>query len=257
VTGAVLDGPPGAPVLVLSNSLGTTLALWEPQLAGLSGAFRVLRYDHPGHGTAATARSSSIGDLGRDVLAMLDEHELGRVSFCGLSLGGAVGMWLGIHAPERIDRLVLACTSARFGRPESWQERIGSVRGGGLEAIADGVLALWFSEDIRRDAPALVSAARAMMATADAEGYACCCEALAAWDPAERLGEIRAPTLVIAAGEDAATPPAQGEAISRAIPGARLAVIEGAGHLANLERPEAFTRLVLAHLTGGPAVDGA
>ena len=120
MSGAQLEGATGAPVVVLSNSLGTTLAMWEPQMAALKEGLAVLRYDHPGHGAgrgAPTARS--VEELGRGVLAMLDERGLERVSFCGLSLGGAVGMWLAAHAPERIDRLVLACTSARFGVPAS------------------------------------------------------------------------------------------------------------------------------------------
>jgi 3-oxoadipate enol-lactonase len=258
MTQSRLDGPADAPVVVLSNSLGTTLELWEPQVRALSERFGVLRYDHPGHGTSrdsATARS--IEALARGLLEILDHRDLARVSFCGLSLGGAVGMWLAMHEPERIDRLALACTSARFGVRENWLARAATVRAGGVEAVADAVLQLWFTPRTRRDAPALVRRYRAMMTSAEREGYAGCCEALADWDPGDALRGIHAPTLVLAGSEDPVTPPQQGEAIACRIASARLSVLEGAGHLANLEEPEAFNRLLLDHLTMRPAVEAA
>ncbi|HEY3614634.1 MAG TPA: 3-oxoadipate enol-lactonase [Gaiellales bacterium] len=259
MTASRLDGPAGAPVVVLSNSLGTTLAMWEPQMAALSERFAVLRYDHPGHGEgrgAPTARS--LEELGRGVLGILDERGLERVSFCGLSLGGAVGMWLAMHAPERIDRLALACTSARFGVRASWLERAATVRAEGMDVVADRILGFWFTPQTLADRPGLVREYRAMMVSADPEGYAGCCEALAAWEPgAAALGAITAATLVLAGSEDPATPPAQAEAIRDAIPGARLHVLPGAGHLANLEQPDAFGRLLLEHLTAQPAVEAA
>jgi 3-oxoadipate enol-lactonase len=258
VSGSRLEGPAGAPVVVLSNSLGTTLAMWQPQMAALSEQLAVLRYDHPGHGAGRGAPAArTVEELARGVLATLDERGLERVSFCGLSLGGAVGMWLAAHAPERIDRLVLACTSARFGVPASWLERAATVRGEGMEAVADRILGFWFTPATLRDRPGLVREYRAMMVSADPEGYACCCEALAAWDPGAELGAITAPTLVLAGSEDPATPPAQAEAIRDAIPGARLHVLPGAGHLANLEQPDAFGRLLLEHLTAQPVVEAA
>ena len=251
-----LDGPEDAPVVLLSNSLGTTLAMWEPQMAALSERFAVLRYDHPGHGGGRDdAPARSVEELARRVLAILDERELERVSFCGLSLGGAVGMWLAMHAPERIDRLVLACTSARFGVRENWLLRAETVRADGVEAVADAVLQLWFTPRTLRDDPQLVGAYRALMISAAREGYAGCCEALADWDPGDELSAIGAPTLVLAGSEDVPTPPAQCEAIAARIRGARLSVLEGAGHLANLEQPEAFNRLLLDHLTTRPAAE--
>jgi 3-oxoadipate enol-lactonase len=253
VTASRFDGPGDAPVVVLSNSLGTTLAMWEPQVAALSPRFGVLRYDHPGHGSSRDsppARSAEALALG--VLALLDERGLERVSFCGLSLGGVVGMWLAMHAPERIDRLVLACTSARFGTRENWLARAATVRAEGMEAIVDAVLRLWFTPRTHRDEPALVAAYREMMISAEPEGYAGCCEALGA-----ELATIRAPTLVLAGGEDPATPPASGTEIVGRISGARMSILEGAGHLANLEEPAAFNRLLLDHLTTRPAVEVA
>jgi 3-oxoadipate enol-lactonase len=258
VTCSRLDGPEGAPVVVLSNSLGTTLEMWEPQVPALSERFAVLRYDHPGHGSSRDGSPArSVEALARRVLEILDERGLERVSFCGLSLGGAVGMWLAMHEPERIDRLVLACTSARFRVRENWLARAAAVRGGGVEAVADAVLPLWFAEQTHRDAPTLVRAYREMMVSAEREGYAGCCDALADWDPGDGLAAIRAPTLVLAGSEDTATPRAQAEAIARRVAGARLSVLAGAGHLANLEQPEAFNRLLLEHLTTRPAVEVA
>jgi 3-oxoadipate enol-lactonase len=258
MTASRLDGTADAPVVVLSNSLGTTLAMWEPQLPALAEHFAVLRYDHPGHGAGRGAPAArSVEALARGLLAVLDERGLERVSFCGLSLGGAVGMWLALYAPERIDRLALACTSARFGTPENWRKRAATVRAEGMDAVADGILALWFTPQTHRERPELVRAYRAMMVSADPEGYAACCEALAGWEPGDGLNGIQAPTLVIAGSEDPATPPAQAEAIRDRIPGARLHVLEGAGHLANIEQPDAFSRLLLEHLTAHPAVEVA
>ena len=253
-----LEGSAGAPVVVLSNSLGTTHAMWDPQVPALREHFAVLRYDHPGHGEGrGEAPVSSVEGLALGVLAILDEREISRVSFCGLSLGGAVGMWLAMNAPERIDRLVLACTSARFGTRENWLQRAATVRSCGMEAIADAVLALWFTPRTHRTDSALVSDYRAMMVSAEREGYAGCCEALADWDPGDSLKAIRAPTLVLAGSEDPATPPEQGEAIRQRITGARMSILAGAGHLANLEQPAAFTQLLLDHLTTSPAVEVA
>ena len=256
MTSSRFDGPADAPVVVLSNSLGTTAAMWEPQMPALRERFGVLRYDHPGHGEARGAPTArAVEALARGLLAILDERGLGRVSLCGLSLGGAVGMWLGMYAPERIDRLVLACTSARFGVRESWLERAATVRAEGLEAVADRVLALWFTPRTQREQPELVARYRAMMVSAEPEGYAGCCEALADWDPGEALRAITAPVLVLAGREDPATPPGQGEAICSRIPGARMRVIAEAGHLANIEQPEAFGSLLLEHLTARGAVE--
>jgi 3-oxoadipate enol-lactonase len=251
-----LDGPADAPVVVLSNSLGTTLEMWEPQVPVLSQRFGVLRYDHPGHGTSREdAPVRSVEALARGVLEILDQRGVERVAFCGLSLGGAVGMWLAMHAPERIDRLVLACTSARFGLRENWLARAARVREEGVEAVADAVLQLWFTQRTHREQPELVAAYRAMMVSADAEGYAGCCEALGDWDPGDELAAIRAPALVLAGSEDPATPPAQAETIASRIAGARLSVLEGAGHLANVEEPAAFSRLLLDHLTVRSSVE--
>jgi 3-oxoadipate enol-lactonase len=241
-----LDGPEGAPVLVLANSIGTDLELWSRNLPHWEGSFRVLRYDLRGHGGSALSSGQfGVGDLGRDVVELLDELGIGRVSFCGLSLGGAIGQWLAANEPGRIDRLVLACTTARFGEPAQWLERARTVRAKGLGSIADSVLARWFTPGMPERE---VAAYRDMLLATPAEGYAAACEALARWDFRERVGEIEAPTLVIVGAEDPVTSPSDVEVLSGGIPHARLFVLDGAAHLANAERPGAFAAAVTEHL---------
>jgi len=232
-----LDGPPDAPVLVLPSSLGTTTGLWEANVAHWTGSFRLLRYDQPG--------SSSVEELGRELVGLLDGLAIGRASVCGLSLGGATAMWAAVNAPGRIDRLVLACSSARFGEPAPWLERAALVRDQGLEPIADGVMSRWFTSAADGG---LVARFRRMLVETARETYAACCEALAFWDFRDRLAEIRVPTLVLGAAHDPATPPEHARLLADGIPGARLVVLQDVAHLANAERPEEFSRLVAAHL---------
>jgi 3-oxoadipate enol-lactonase len=242
-----LDGPAGAPTLVLASALGTTHELWEPQLSALTG-FRVLRYDHRGHGGSDVVPGPvTIEDLAGDVVELLDELELESVSFCGISIGGAVGMAFAAANPERVDRLVLACTSVRFGPPEGWYERAGVVREEGLDGIADELLGRWFTPGFRAAQPETVARFRAMLVATPREGYAACCDALARWDFRGELHRITAPTLVIAAAEDPSTPPAHGETIAAGT-GGELVVLEQAAHAANVEQPDAFSRALLRHL---------
>jgi 3-oxoadipate enol-lactonase len=244
-----LDGPEGAPVLVLPSSLGTTRELWAPQLDLFASELRVLRYEHRGHGESAVPPGPyAIAGLGEDALELLDALGLERVLWCGVSLGGMVGMWLGARAPERLDALVLACTSARVGAPDVYAERATFVRAHGLEPVANGVLARWLTAETRRTKPELVARLRAVLVAQPVEGYASCCEAIAAWDFRDELGEVAVPTLVVAGALDEATPAEQTELLAQRIPHARLAVLEGAGHLANLERPAEFAETALAHL---------
>jgi 3-oxoadipate enol-lactonase len=244
----VLTGPAGAPVLVLGNSLGTTLSMWDGVAAALGGRFRLLRFDHRGHGGSAVLPGPyRIDDLGRDLLALLDTLGLGRVSYCGLSLGGMVGMWLAAHAPQRVDRLALCCTSAWLPPADGWLDRAARVRAGGCAAVADTVLGRWFSADWAAGHPAEVERARAMLVSVPAEGYAGCCEAIARMDLRADLPSIAADTLVVAGGNDVATPPSHGEAIAAAVPRARLAVLPQPAHLAAVEEPAALAGLLLEH----------
>lgn len=244
-----IDGPAGAPVLVLSNSLGTDLELWSPNVASWSGSFRVLRYDHRGHGGSdAPPGPYSVESLAGDVLALLDRAGVERTSFCGLSLGGAVGMWLAANAPERIDRLILACTSARFGDPTAWHERARVVRGEGIAAVADAHLARWFTPGYAEREPAVVGRFRDRLLATEPEGYAGCCDALAGWDFRERLREIRAATLVIAGADDPSTPPSHAALLAERIANAKFVVLPDAAHLANVGQPAAFSQSVLDHL---------
>jgi 3-oxoadipate enol-lactonase len=236
------DGPEDAPLLVLSNSVGSTLELWDPQIPAFAGPFRVLRYDQLGHGRSPVPPGPYTAEqLGCAVLDLVDAE---RFSFCGLSLGGVVGMWLAANAPERIDRLVLAATSANFGPPSRWDERIAQVRAEGMGPIADGSMTRWFTPAFAGTEPY-----RRQVAETPAEGYIACMGALGAWDFRAELGRIDAPTLAVAGADDPSTPPSDLEEIAAAVPGARLVVIPHASHLVNVEQPEAFNHLVLDHLT--------
>jgi 3-oxoadipate enol-lactonase len=244
----VLTGPPGAPVLVLGNSLGTDLSMWDGVAALLDGRFRLLRFDHRGHGGSAVLPGPyTVEDLGRDLLALLDNLGLDRVSYCGLSLGGMVGMWLAAHAPERVDRLALCCTSAWLPPAEGWLDRAARVRAGGTEAVADVVLGRWFSAEWAVDHPAEIERARAMLVGVPPEGYAGCCEAIASMDLRADLPSIAAETLVLAGGNDFATPPSHGAAIASAVPRARFVVLPQPAHLAAVEEPDAVAGLLLNH----------
>jgi len=244
----VLEGPEDAPVLVLSNSLGSTLGMWDDQAPVLRERFRLLRYDQRGHGDSPVPSGPyKIEDLGRDALALLDRLDIERASFCGLSIGGLVGMWLAGEAPERVERLVLCCTAPRFDS-DFYDARAHKVRSEGVGSIADVVLERWFTPEFRAARPETVEWAGDMLRGTPTEGYAGCCEVLRDADMRSRLGEIRAPTLVVAGAEDPAATVDQAEEIRDSIPGARLVVIEGAAHLANIEQPEGVTREILNHL---------
>jgi 3-oxoadipate enol-lactonase len=240
------DGLEGAPVLVLSGSLGTTAAVWARQLDAFARRFRVLRYDHRGHGGSEVPGGPyDVPGLAGDVVALLDQLELERVSFCGLSLGGAVGLTLAVDFPERLERLVLACAAGRFLDEVAWRDRAALVRREGTAAIADGTLTRWFTPGFREREPAVVDEIRTQILATPREGYAACCDALATWDYRDRLGDVRAPALVLAGAED---PGRDGtEALAEAI-GTRPVVLEDAAHLANVEQPDRFNAVVLDNL---------
>lgn len=247
----VVEGPEGAPVLVLLCSLGSTVDMWTPQRRELAGEYRVVTLDTRGHGGSPVPDGPySVADLSGDVLATLDDLGVGRASFAGVSLGGAISQYVGLTAPERVTSLTLLCTSARFGEPEPWHERAAAVRDGGSQAVADAVVARWFSPAYADAEPSTVETMRAMIAGTPAEGYASCCEAIAGWDAVERLGTITAPTLVVSGAEDPATPPEHGRVIADAVPGARFEIIPDAAHLASYQRPEIVSPLIREHVKG-------
>ncbi len=250
------DGPTDEPVLLLSNSLGTTMDMWEPQLAAFSKRFRVLRYDTRGHGGSdAPPGGYSLDRLGRDAVELLDALEIARVHYCGLSLGGMVGQWLGLRAPERIDRLVLAHTSAFMGPPLAWDGRIAVVRKKGMAAVADASIERWFTAEFVGTSDASLNNVRAMLLAANVDGYAGCCAAIRDMDLRRLGGMIDLPTLVIGGDADPATPPDHSEALARAIRGSRLLFLSAA-HLGNMEQPADFARAVLNFLTSSHVAAG-
>jgi 3-oxoadipate enol-lactonase len=247
-----LSGLADAPVLVLGNSLGTTAGIWDGQLPALEQRFRVLRYDHRGHGRSEVPPGPyTIDELGEDLVALLDGLGIGRVSLCGLSLGGMVGMWLASRQPERVERLALISTSARLGPPELWTERAAVARTEGTAALTEMQVSRWFTRSFRERAPEAVAAVLAMLAATPGEGYAGCCEAIRAMDLRADLPAITAPTLVVVATGDPATPPAHAEVIAAGIGHAKLELVDDAAHIVSVEQPERVTGLLLDHLDGG------
>lgn len=244
-----LEGRDDAPCLVLSNSLGTDLGMWAPQMPALLGHFRVLRYDTRGHGqSAVTPGPYSIAQLGGDVIALLDHLGIGTAHFCGLSMGGMTGMWLGAKRPERIGRLVLCNTAARIGTHELWNARIDKVNSEGMAAIVPAVIDRWFTPAFQQRAPQTVEMVRGMLLRMSPAGYTACCAAVRDMDQRDDLSGIRAPTLVIAGTQDQATPREDGKFVADKIPGARYVELDAA-HLSNFEQADAFTENLTGFLT--------
>jgi 3-oxoadipate enol-lactonase len=244
-----LDGPENKPPLMLSNSLGTNLQMWEPQMANFTKLFRVIRYDRRGHGKSGVPPAPySMERFGRDVLAILDDLNIDRVHWCGLSMGGMVGQWLGANAPDRLNKIILANTSCYYPDPTNWLNRIKAVKAGGIAAIADTVIAGWLTADFREREPRIAENLKSMLLATPAEGYLACCEALSTLDQRDLLPRIKSPTLVIAGRHDMATPLAAGEFIRSQIPGASLTILDAA-HISNVEQPHAFSDAVIGFLT--------
>jgi 3-oxoadipate enol-lactonase len=243
-----LDGPDDGSVVMLSNSLGTNLSMWDAQLPALTRGYRVLRYDSRGHGqSAVTPGPYTIEQLARDALGLLDALGIGQVRFCGLSMGGMVGQWLGANAAPRLSRLVLCNTAARIGTPEIWNARIDAANKGGMAAIVDGVLAGWYTAPFIASAPNAVSATRDMLLTTSAAGYVASCAAVRDMDQRESVSRIAVPTLVVSGTHDAATPPAEGRFLAEHIAGARYIEL-AAAHLSNIEAETAFTSALIGFL---------
>jgi 3-oxoadipate enol-lactonase len=244
-----VEGADDAPWLVLSNSLGTTLDMWAPQIPALAKRFRVLRFDTRGHGkSSVTPGPYTIAQLGGDVIALMDHLNIPRAHFCGLSMGGMIGMWLGANHPARIDRLVLCNTSARIGPPEIWNTRIDKVNSEGMAPIVPGVIDRWFTKGFQERAPQQVQTVVQMLLTTPPAGYTANCAAVRDMDQREGLGGIAAPTLVIGGTHDLATPPQDSKLVADRIPGGSYVELDAA-HLSNWEWPDQFSEHVISFLT--------
>ncbi|AYG94816.1 3-oxoadipate enol-lactonase [Brevundimonas naejangsanensis] len=242
------DGPEEAPVLLLSNSLGTTMEMWAPQMATFTQRFRVLRYDSRGHGQSDTpAGAYSMDRLGRDAVLLLDAVGVARADFCGLSKGGMVGQWLGVRAPERIGNLILANTSAYMGPPSGWQNRIEGVLRDGMTPLAEASIARWFTPAFPSREPEAVAPIREMLLGCDPSGYAGCCAAIRDMDLRPTASLIALPTLVIAGRQDPSTSVEDGRWLADAVRQGQLAVVDAA-HLSNVEASSEFCAAVLGFL---------
>lgn len=243
-----LDGDRARPCVVLCNSLGTDLSMWDAQAGALAEDFFVVRHDTRGHGQSGTGDAPfGIDRLGLDIISLLDHLRIERAAFCGISMGGLVGQWLGIHHPQRLTKLVLANTAARIGSVEGWQARAALVRSEGMAAVADGAAARWFTPPFIEREKAAVARMVDTLRAQDANGYAACCEALAQADLRAGVAAITAPTLVIAGEHDPVTTVDDGRWLQQQIAGASLATV-AASHISNVEQPQQFTSLLHAFL---------
>jgi 3-oxoadipate enol-lactonase len=247
---AVQDGPTDAPVLVLGPSLGTDLGMFDAQVPDLARTHRVVRYDLRGHGgSQVVAGPCTVADLAGDVLALLDELGVDRFSYAGVSLGGAIGQQLALTVPDRLDRLVVMASAAQFPDPASWKERADRVRAEGTEFLVPSRIGAWVTPEFARSRPEEAERLLQMLRSTPREGYAVCSEAVGTFDVRDRLAEITAPTLVVAGGEDPATPVETVRVIADGIPGARFVVIPQASHLVSAEQPERVTAGIRDFLT--------
>lgn len=246
---AETEGPPDKPAVLLAHSVGCDLTLWDRQIAALKDRYHVIRYDARGHGRSDTPPGPyTIDQLAADALAVLDHFGIRRAHLCGLSLGGTVGQWLALNAPQRLASLVLCDTAARLGTIEGWQARIDAVIAGGTASIADMSMTRFFSDRFRLREPQIVERfRRTLIDTAD-EGFAGCCAVLRDCDFRARLAAIYTPTLVIGGLLDVPTPPSDSEELTARIPNAKLVLLD-AGHISAVEAPDAFNAALLDHLT--------
>lgn len=243
-----LEGPANKPVLVFSNSLGTDFSMWDPQIPESLKSFRVLRSDARGHGKSSVSESPySIEQLATDVLALADSLQLDRFHFCGLSMGGMIGMWLALNAPKRLHKLILSNTAAKIGTAEGWNARIEAVQKNGMKSVASAILERWFTPAYRQEAPETMASILKMLEETNPEGYVACSAAVRDFDCREKLSAIRTPSLVIAGAHDPATPPDGGRFLAQQIPGARYVELNAA-HLSNIEAQDQFSKELAAFL---------
>jgi 3-oxoadipate enol-lactonase len=246
----VVDGDPAAPPLVLVHSAGADHRMWDRNLSAIRDRFRLIRYDARGHGGSDVPPSPyTLDELGGDLVALLDALGVGRTHVVGASLGGVVALWLAARHPDRVDAAVFAGTAARIGTPAAWEQRAELVRRGGTDAVVDLVMTRFFSERFRRERPDVIAGFVEVLRRQSPEGYVGTCAALRDADLRDDLSSVAAPSLVVVGDEDVSTPPTDAEHLRASIDGARLAVVEGAGHLCTVERPDVFGAIV-EHLNG-------
>jgi len=239
-----LAGPANAPALVLSNSLGSNFEMWDAQMPAFAKTHRVLRYDTRGHGQSeVTPGPYTFEQLGRDVVALPDSLKIDKFSFCGLSMGGVTGLWIALHAPERLQKLVLCSTGAKIGTADAWNNRIEAVRRNGTKSIAAATMERWFTTSFRDREPQTVERIQNTLANTNNEGYIACCEALRDTDYRDQVASISVQTLVISATHDPAAPPSDGKFLAKQIASARYVELDAA-HLSNIEQREQFTQEV-------------
>lgn len=242
-----LDSTAGVdkPVLMLSNSLGTTMSMWDAQMSAFTARYQVLRYDTRGHGMSSTPPGEyTIEQLARDAIGLLDALRIPKVSFCGLSMGAMVGSYLAINFPERFDKVVLCNTNAFTAQPDFWDKRIGILRADGIEAIADGVMLRFFSPEFTASSPQVVADFKSGLIATSVEGYAACCAAIRDMDFRSQLNSVPMPVLVVAGLKDEASPPENGRFIAEQIPGGKFKAINSA-HISNIEAPDSFNQAVI------------
>ena len=243
-----LEGQVGKPALILSNSLGADFSMWDPQIPEFSKSFRVLRSDTRGHGNSSVTPSPyTIEQLAKDVLALAGSLQFERFHFCGLSMGGQIGMWLAANAPHRLNKVVLCSTAAKIGTPEMWNARIATVLKEGMKNVAAASMERWFTPPFRAKNPSAIAHIQKVLEETSPEGYAACSAAVRDFDFREKLSDIHTATLVMSGTHDAATTPADGRFIANQIPSARYVELNGA-HLCNIEDADRFTQEVCAFL---------
>lgn len=246
----VIDGSDSAPVLMLSNSLGTNLHMWDDQVPEWSKHFRVVRYDRRGHGLSGVPQGPySMERFGRDVIAVLDALDIEKTNWCGLSMGGMVGQWLGANAPDRVGKLILSNTHFNYADKTPWNDRIKFVQEKGLAQLVDPNMDRWFTKGFRERSPQTIARMKEIFLSTDVAGYVACCQAIRDMDFTASNPTITAPTLVIVGSQDPATPPSAGEAIAAQIKDAKVAALDAA-HIANMEQPKQYTDTVLKFLRG-------
>ena len=243
-----LSGPPTAPVLILSNSLGTNFSMWDAQTPAFEKQFRLLRYDMRGHGqSSAPPPPYAVPDLARDILSLADSLSIPRFHFCGLSIGGMIGMSLALQAPDRLHKLVLCNTAPKIGTLEFWNTRIQTVQSKGMKEVAGAVTARWFTPGFQHSSPEKVACAIRVLESLDPQGYVGGCTAVRDFDFRESVRQIRTPTLVISGTHDPAATTADGHCLSEHISGARYRELN-TSHLSNIEAPAQFNDAVLSFL---------